>query len=877
MTGNGQPTGRVITDCRTSFAKRLTTFVASSAWASLLCVSALLGRTAWAAEPLPPAPTVPPIQATEPAKPIGLGDPGELRAVSIHSGRDADGPLVLFGNEPRQQLIVTGEYSSGQQRDLTASVEYSTEPAGVVAVDSTGLVTPLGNGTATVRASVSGQPAASIEIRVESFEHNPPVNFPNQVVPIFTKLQCNSGGCHGKSGGQNGFRLSLLGFEPQEDFEYLTKEARGRRLNLSAPELSLLLQKAAGVVPHGGGARMEVDSHNYRLIRRWIAEGASYGDPEASRVASIEVFPKARMMGPDSQQQLVVIARYTDGSTEDVTATAQYEANVIEMAEVTNRGLVTTADQTGDVAVMVRYQSHVAVFRATIPLGAPIETMPTERNFVDQFVFDKLKLLGMPPSAVCDDASFLRRVTIDIAGRLPTAEEAAAFLADPAADKRDRWIDQLLNSTDYADNFAKKWSAILRNKRVTAPGDDGRHGTYAFHAWIRQSLYENLPYDDFVRGVVAASGDASDNPGVIWYRAVRDAKAQAEDAAQLFLGMRMQCAQCHHHPFEKWSQRDYYSLTSFFSQVGRKPGVLPAEERIYHRRGVATAVNPRDNQPVKPAGLGSEPMEIPPEEDPRQHLVDWMSAPDNPFFAHTFVNRYWKHFFGRGLVEPEDDMRQTNPATNPELLEALAEHFIASGFDMKDLVRTICQSQTYQLSSVPNAYNADDQQNFSRYYPKRLPAEVLLDAVDTVTGSETRFPGTPVGTRAVQLPDSGFNSYFLSVFGRPEGNSACECERTSEANLAQGLHLINSSDMLTKLSAASGRAAQLAADTERDLESKIRKLYLTALSRPPTADEAATVAEYVKRKSQEEGSNAQMAYEDVLWALINTKEFLFNH
>jgi hypothetical protein len=807
-------------------------------------------------------------------KPPGLGDPGKLTGLSIETGRTADGAFTLAGSEGRQQLVVTGAYDSGQTRDLTGAVAYKTEPAGIVAISPRGLVTTQGDGEATITAQAEGGPSATIRVKVDSYGHDAPVNFPNQVTPIFTKLTCNSGGCHGKASGQNGFKLSLLGFEPAEDFEYITKEARGRRIFPAAPERSLLLQKATGMVPHGGGSRLELGGPSYRLIRRWIAEGSEYGDPEAAKVDRISVFPEWRMMPPGGDQQLVVIAHYTDGTSEDVSATAQYEANVAEMAEVSTSGKVSTADQTGDVAVMIRYQSHVAVFRATIPLGVPVASLPPARNFIDELVFKKLKVLGLPPSAMSDDATILRRVTIDIAGRIPSLDETEAFLADGDPQKRNKWIDKLLDSSDYADNFANKWAAILRNKRRQ---DTYKHGTFAFHSWIRDSLMENKPYDQFVRGVLAASGEVGSYPPVAWYREVKDKSQQVEDTAQLFLGMRIQCARCHHHPFEKWSRHDYYSFEAFFAQVGRKPGQTREEDRIYHKRGVATSRNPKNGETVKPTGLGGEPLELGADDDPRHALVDWMARPENPFFARALANRYWKHFFGRGLVDPEDDMRATNPATNPELLDALADHFIKSGFDMKQLVRTICQSTTYQLSALPNEYNVDDKQNFSRYYPKRLPAEVLLDAVDEVTASGTRFSGVPAGTRAVQLPDSGFNSYFLTVFGRPDAASACECERANEANLAQGLHLINSSEIHGKLSSGSGRAAQLSADKEREHGERIRELYLTALSRPPVQEEIDAVLAYLKEKEAAEKPNLREAYEDVVWTLLNTKEFLFNH
>jgi hypothetical protein len=805
--------------------------------------------------------------------PRGLGERGQLLRLSVDltAAENAARYLLLRGPDARRQLVVSGEYSSGQLHDLTREVRYEASPEGIVRVDAEGLVFPLADGEAAISVRGPGDAAASLTLKVERFAEPPAVNFPNQIVPIFTKLGCNSGGCHGKSGGQNGFSLSLLGFYPDDDYEYLVKEAFARRIFPAAPEHSLLLQKASGAVAHGGGQRTEPGSFEYRRIVRWLEQGLPYGNPEDPVVARIEVFPRQRLMNPGARQQLTVFAYYSDGFVENVTPLAQFEANLSEMAEVSASGLVGAKDLAGDVAIMVRYQGQVDVFRATVPLGVEVKELPPARNFIDELVFGKLKLLGLPASKLCDDATFIRRVTVDICGRMPRLEETREFLASQDPEKRQRLIDRLLASTDYADFFANKWSAVLRNKR---DNDQYTRGTIAFHDWIRESLHRNKPYDQFVREVIAASGELSQHPPVVWYRAVRDKEERVEDAAQLFLGLRIKCARCHHHPFEKWSQKDYYGFSAFFSQVAtKKPrDGANSEQRVVHRPGKASDRNPRSGETLRPTGLGDHPLDLRAEDDPRLALASWMADPQNPFFAPALANRYWKHFFNRGLVEPEDDMRETNPAANPELLHALAQHFIKSGFDLKALVRSICDSSTYQLASEPNEWNENDKQNFSRYYPRRLNAEVLYDSVHVLAGTPQSFGGLPEGTRAVQLPDTGVNNYFLTVFGRPMASSSCECERSSEANLAQSLHLINSKELQDKLASGSGRAAQLAKDEARKPEEKLHELYLIAYARPPVADELQVALAYL-----EKAQNKQQAYEDILWALMNTKEFLFNH
>ena len=716
-----------------------------------------------------------------------------------------------------------------------------------------------------------------------SADSSRPLSFVNDIQPILTKAGCNAGVCHAKAiTGQRGFRLSVLGFEPEEDYEAIVKQGKGRRVFPPAPEESLLITKGAAIVPHTGGKKIEPGSEDYQLLVRWIAEGMPYTQPNEPKLSEIVVDPPRATMQVKTTQQLKVMARYSDGSSRDVTKLALFEANDRAMAETSEQGLIKTLDIPGNVAVMVRFGGKVSVCSVSVPLGAPVDSLPPVKNSIDQHVFANLKQIGVPPSPICDDSTFLRRVSLDIAGRLPTLEETKLFLADKSPDKRDHAIEALINSPDYADYFANKWTALLKNQRsdnadITA--------NFAFHAWMRDNLLANTPYDQIVRQILASTGTIVSNPPVAWYKRVKEPTAQLEDVAQLFLGVRMQCAQCHHHPFEKWTQAEYYHLAAFFSQIGRKPTAIAGEDLIFHKRGVAQTEHRKTLVMLKPAGLGEPELDIAPDDDPRLALVDWMSKKDNPFFAKSLVNRYWKHFFKRGLVEPEDDLRDTNPPTNPDLFDSLAKHFTDSGYDLKSVVRLITQSHTYQLSAMPNEHNAVDLQAFSHFYPKRMTAEVLLDSIDTVTGSKTTFADLPPGTRAVSLPDNSYNraSPFLKVFGRPEGASVCECERVQSASLAQSLHLMNASDVKAKLTASNGRAEQLS-KAEMPEPKRIRELYLAAYSREPSADEVKIAETHLlKPRTDSAGKplDSQRAkrngYEDLLWALLNTKEFLYNH
>lgn len=717
----------------------------------------------------------------------------------------------------------------------------------------------------------------------DQHQSNRALSFVNDVMPVLTKSGCNTGICHAKAGGgQKGFQLSVLGFEPAEDYQSLVRDGRGRRLFMSVPTESLVLRKATGETPHGGGRRISRDSAEYALLLEWLQQGAPYDLAEPVQLTNVQVEPQRAVVRRGEKVSLKVVATYSDGTTRDVTSLALFESNDDGMAEVTSAGEVHVLDIPGRVAVMIRYQGRSAVFTASVTQDRDVEPLPPPSNFIDELVFANLKEVGIPASPVCDDATFLRRASLDIAGRMPTPEETREFLDSQAPERREQLIDRLLRSPGYADFFANKWTTLLKNRR-----DDASDITsnFAFHAWIRDSLLANVPYDQLVRELLAATGTVIANPPVAWYKRVKEPKDQLEDVAQLFLGVRLQCAQCHHHPFERWSQDDYYGLSAFFTQIGRKPTGTRGEDLIYHKRGLATAKNVRTGVDLRPVAFGDDVGAIAPEQDPRQVLANWMASPENPFFAKAVVNRYWKHFFKRGLIEPEDDIRDTNPPSNPELLAAMEKHFVDSGYDLKELVRVMTRSRTYQLSSTPVDGNLIDHQCYSRYYPRRLQAEVILDAIDDLTEAKTTFANLPPGTRAIGLPDNSYNkaSAFLRVFGRPDNTSVCECERVQTSSLAQSLHLINSSEIKGKVGHGSGRAVRLA-KSDQPLEDRVREVYLVAFSREPQAEELQTAVDYLTEplvgpdgKPIDPQKAMPQNFQDLIWALMNTKEFLFNH
>ena len=786
---------------------------------------------------------------------VAATPPPPVRSLTIEPAA-----LELRGAYRRQQVLVTGRTADGRLIDLTHACELSTDRPEVARVSGS-VVRGVADGTTLLRARAGGLEARAA-VRVAASADFPPVHFANDVVPLFSKLGCNSAACHGKASGQNGFRLSVFGFDPAADYDALVKEGRGRRVFPASPGRSLLLLKPTGRVAHGGGRRVEAGSPDYELLLRWVEQGMPAGRADAPHAVALRLSPAGRVLGTRAGQQLLATAVFSDGSRRDVTAAASYTSNAPLVAEVDRHGRVRTGAVPGEAAITVNYMGLVAAARFQVPRpGAPPEypALPVH-NRIDELVWARLKTLGIVPSGLADDATFLRRAFLDVIGTLPRPDEVRAFLADRRPDRRRRLIDRLLEREEYADYSALQWADILLVNRDKL----GDRGAFEFHRWLRAQFARNRPYDAWVRELLTASGSSARYGPVNFYRAAGTPEGAARAVSQAFLGVRLECAQCHHHPFDRWGQDDFYGLAGFFNGMTRRP--RRGEEFVFHA-GYRETRLPRTGRPV-PTRPPAGPVLRERDGDPRRRLADWVTAPDNPWFARLAANRLWKHYLGRGLVEPEDDLRPTNPATNEPLLDHLAARLVEQRYDLKALTRLILNSRVYQLSAVPNATNRDDGQNFSRHYARRLPAEVLLDAISAATGVPETFPGRARGTRAIELWDNRLPSYFLDIFGRSERTSPCACGRSGEPTMAQALHLMNAPEVERKVASPSGRVARLlaAGRTEAQL---VEELCLAALGRPPGDKERAAAGRLFGAAPRDEAAR------DFLWVLLNSHDFLF--
>lgn len=767
----------------------------------------------------------------------------------------------LLAPEDSQQILVTSQDSP---RDLTRVVHYSMEDSSIARVSAAGRVSPVSAGRTTLTVK-NGADAQTISVIVEDLAAPRQVSFRNDVLPVLTKAGCNSGGCHGKAEGQNGFKLSIFGFDADADHDALVSEGRGRRVHTSAPDHSLLLRKATGEMPHGGGARIASGSVWYQRLRRWVAEGARDQPNPDSEVTAIEVQPSEIVMSRETTQQLQVTAVMAGGQRRCVTVEAEYQSNAEDIATSDRDGLITVSDIPGEAAVLVRYMGHVGICRVTLPQSGNTFDRPEEYNFVDHAVWDRLQKLGIPPSEVTDDAAFLRRVYLDVIGTLPTEEESRSFLADRSDDKRNRLIRALLRRLEYADYHALRWADILRvDKSIVTP-----QGAVAMTRWLKTQLRNNTPYDRMVHDLITARGNTLTESPNAFFQVHKDPGMLGRSVSQVFLGVRIGCAECHHHPFERWSQQDYYAFAGFFTGIGRKaaPG---GGQKIFPQPG-SDLNHPRTGESVSPAGLGAAPPDLTDSYDRRVQLADWVVAKENPWFARMIVNRLWAHYFGRGLVEPIDDLRATNPATNEPLMNALASHLIEHDYDLRELTFTMLSSRTYQLSARTHPQNAADIQNYSHAAWRPLPAEVLLDANCQATGIAEQFNGWPEGYRAIQIWDNRMPSYFFKVFGRPQRVSVCECERGNEPSISQALHLMNSPESVRRIRHRDGVCAQLASSDDEPAKI-IERLYLCTLSRFPTQRETQLMLQAFQHSR-----TRRQAVEDIMWALLNTREFVFNH
>lgn len=813
---------------------------------------------------------------------IGLALVASLQHATVYAGdtfQITPAEVALNGNFARAQIVVTkldegGQYSE-RSEDLTTAVTYVSSDPNIFVVSATGELLAVANGAARLTVTANGT-SREVPVAVSGLVERPDIGFDEHISPILSKAGCNMGSCHASQHGKGGFVLSVFGFEPEKDRDMIARDRDQRRVNLLEPEKSLILLKPTMRIPHGGGKRLSDSDVDYRILVVWIKGGAPRPQADAPRVTKLEVWPPQRLAPIASKQQLRVMASYSNGAARDVTAWARFDSMDDGVVGVNRSGLVQTVGQ-GQTPVMARFEGQAAISVFVVPFGPPPQLAGwINQNAVDELAAQKFRELGIEPSPLCDDATFIRRAFLGAIGTLPTTEETAAFLQSAEPQKRTQLVDRLLGLTgdpkldlyneQYAAYWTLKWSDLLRNTSDKL----GEQGMWAMHNWLRDSFRQNKPFDRFVRELVTGKGSIFSNGPANYFRINSNSSDLAESTSQIFLGIRLECAKCHHHPFEKYSQDDYYGFAAFFSRVAQKRseefGLFGGEQVVYVQP-TGDVRHPRSGKVMTPTTLDGQASDHP--LDRRIGLADWLVSPHNEYFAKSVVNRYVSYLLGRGLVEPVDDMRSTNPASNVALMNALAQQFVSSGHDVKRLMRTLMTSRLYQLDSIPNDNNAADTRFFSHFMVKRIPAEPLLDAIDRVTSSPTKFQNLPRGTRAIELPDAEYPDYFLNTFAKPRRASVCECERSPDESLSQALHTLNGDVLANKIADGNGRIAQLLKENKSEDEI-VSQLYLATLCRNPSEAERETAKKYLAQSP-----SPREFYEDLMWALINSKQFLF--
>jgi hypothetical protein len=765
----------------------------------------------------------------------------------------------------RQSLIVQARYSDGITRDVTTDAKFTLANAKLARIDKQTLY-PVADGKTQLDVEYAGH-KVTLPVTVKNAKTDPPISFKLDVMPVFMKAGCNVGSCHGSARGKDGFRLSLFGFDPDGDYQRLTRELSGRRINLAIPEESLLIQKALGKVPHTGGKRFEAGCEMYQTLMRWLNAGAVPDPGEVPKVVAVEIYPKGAVLdGKGATQRLSVRAKYADGTDRDVTSLAYYMTNNDVSAAVAQEGEV-TAGARGEAFIMARFSTHTVGSQfIVLPKGLKFEfPKVAENNYIDTHVHNKLKKLRIQPSPVCGDEEFLRRVTIDVTGTLPTVEEFNRFMKDTSPDKRTKVVDDLLTRKEFVEIWLMKWAELLQ---IRTNQNISTKSMLSYYTWLQNKIASNVPMDVMVQELLGSQGGTFANPATNYYQNETDTLKTAENVAQVFMGMRIQCSQCHNHPFDRWTMDDYYGFAAFFSQIGRKGSEDPRELIVFNSGGGEVS-HPVGGRVMKPKFLGGETPNVA-GKDRRQVLAKWLASPENPYFAKNLANIVWAHFLGRGIIQEVDDVRVSNPAVNAELLDEMGKKFTEYHYDFKRLVKDICSSQTYQLSTEVNPTNIDDHRNFAHAELRRMRAEVMLDCISQATDTKNKFPGLPVGARAVQVADGNTSTYFLTTFGRATRGTACSCEVRVEPNLSQALHLLNGDSSNSKIH--EGKLVRRRLDEKKSPEAILDELYIRCLCRRPTAKEKSALVAVLA-----ENSNKRQALEDTFWALLNSREFLFNH